>query len=129
MNNYAVLSALVVLSAIGLAMPAMAKHNPAVPTSIKPYVSSASAARIVASPLYFDNIDKNHDRLLSRSEIPAALSGLAAHFDQFDQDHNHRLDSGEYAQYMERLAVGNCFSSREWLLCPVSNPYSVAKTP
>lgn len=130
MNNYVVLSVFVALSTVGFAMPAAAQHNPSVPPgwmTPKPYTTYAPASEIASSPLYFGNIDLNHDGLLSRSEIPKALSGLVAHFDQYDFDHNHRLDSGEYAWFMQNRARGNCRGTVA--LCPITNPYAVAKTP
>lgn len=131
MNNCVVLSAFVALSCIGFAMPVTAQQNPSVPAGRmrpQPYATYPSASEIASSPLYFGNLDRNHDGLLSRSEIPKALRDLSAHFDQYDVDQNHRIDSSEYADFMQNTAYGNCHGS-SWMMCPINNPYAVAETP
>ncbi len=60
------------------------------------------------SPLAFVNVDKNHDGLVSRSEVPKELHDLRSHFDQYDSDANHRLSEGEYAGYLVAASSGAC---------------------
>lgn len=130
MKNYGVLTILLGLSLAGLAPPALAvqhSHTATARSTVTPYAQYGSAADVVASPLYFANIDRDHDGFLSRAELPQALHDLRAHFSQFDVDGNHRLDGGEYGYYMQGIAEGTCRSG--YVPCGVSNPYAVASGP
>lgn len=66
---------------------------------------------VANSPLYFPNIDKNKDGYLSRSEVPKELHDLRTHFDQYDQNHDHRLSSAEYSSYLTAMVAGACNSN------------------
>ena len=68
----------------------------------------APAANPADSPLYFSNVDKNHDGSIGRSEVPKDLSDLRAHFDQYDVNHDHRLDEAEYVGYLRTLGSAAC---------------------
>lgn len=59
-----------------------------------------------SSPLYFANMDKNHDGSISRSEVPKELHDLRVHFDQYDTNKDHRLSVAEYSIYLKHLAAG-----------------------
>jgi hypothetical protein len=65
------------------------------------------------SPLAFANADKNGDHYLSRSEVPAQLHDLRAHFDQYDANHDHRLSIDEYRTYLNSVVAGGCKSEVE----------------
>jgi hypothetical protein len=78
----------------GLAMPVVAK-----------------AQAVSDSPLAFANADKNHDGFMSRSEVPKDLHDLRAHFDQYDQNHDHRLSEGEYGDFLTAMVAGACHSN------------------
>jgi hypothetical protein len=52
---------------------------------------------------FFAEADKNHDGVLSRSEIPSGLHDLRAHFDQYDIDNNHQLSKAEFSIYLASL--------------------------
>jgi hypothetical protein len=60
------------------------------------------------SPLYFSNVDKNGDGVISRSEVPKDLPGLRAHFDQYDSNRDHRLSEAEYVNYLSTLGSKAC---------------------
>ncbi|WP_189439823.1 EF-hand domain-containing protein [Rhodanobacter panaciterrae] len=91
---------------IALAMVASSPFIGAVAQSITP-------ENVTSSPLYFPNIDKNHDGFISRSELPKDLHDLRAHFDQYDLNKDHRLSSAEYSTYLKTLAAGACNSARQ----------------
>jgi len=74
-------------------------------------VAAQGDMNVTNSPLYFPNIDKNHDNFLSRSEVPKDLHDLRTHFDQYDQNHDHRLSAGEYSNYLTALVAGACNSN------------------
>lgn len=48
----------------------------------------------------FDELDKNHDGRLKRSEIPQGMKQLRTYFDRFDTDHNLALSPGEYDGFL-----------------------------
>lgn len=56
----------------------------------------------------FDDLDKNHDGVISRSEVPKDMGELRAHFDQYDGNHDHRLSRGEYMAALQSIAAGAC---------------------
>ncbi|MHB1056390.1 MAG: EF-hand domain-containing protein [Rhodanobacter sp.] len=66
---------------------------------------------VANSPLYFPNVDKNKDGYLSRSEVPKGLHDLRTHFDQYDQNHDHRLSAAEYSDYLTAMVAGACNSN------------------
>lgn len=71
-----------------------------------------------SSPLYFPNLDKNHDGFISRSEVPKELHDLRQHFNDYDGNQDHRLSVAEYSNYLTKLAAGNagaCNSSKQRL--------------
>ncbi|KRF01906.1 hypothetical protein ASG87_10390 [Frateuria sp. Soil773] len=47
----------------------------------------------------FDELDVNHDKFISRSEVPKSLTALRAHFAEYDRDGDHRLTPQEYMTY------------------------------
>ncbi len=49
----------------------------------------------------FLELDRNHDMLLTRSELPERMPILRAQFDKYDLDHDHRLDYSEFANYTD----------------------------
>jgi len=49
----------------------------------------------------FLGLDRNHDMLLTRSELPERMSILRAQFDRYDLDHDHRLNYSEFANYTD----------------------------
>lgn len=49
----------------------------------------------------FLGLDRNHDLLLTRSELPERMSILRAQFDRYDLDHDHRLNYSEFANYTD----------------------------
>lgn len=49
----------------------------------------------------FLELDRNHDMLLTRSELPERMSILRAQFDRYDLDHDHRLNYSEFANYTD----------------------------
>ena len=58
----------------------------------------------------FHEIDKNHNGVVTRSELPDHLSDLRAHFDQYDGG-DHRLTQAEYANYLSAARqIGRCES-------------------
>ncbi|MEP6899687.1 MAG: EF-hand domain-containing protein [Rhodanobacter sp.] len=63
------------------------------------------------SPLAFVNADKNHDGSISRSEVPKELNDLRAHFDQYDENHDHRLSQQEYGGFLTAMVAGACQSN------------------
>lgn len=69
---------------------------------------AAPAANPADSPLYFPNVDKNHDGSIGRSEVPKDLSDLRTHFDQYDANHDHRLSEAEYVGYLRTLGSAAC---------------------
>lgn len=48
-------------------------------------------------------LDRNHDLLLTRSELPETLPILRAQFDKYDLDHDHRLNYSEFANYTDAV--------------------------
>ena len=76
------------------------------------------------SPLYFRNVDKNHDGSIGRSEVPQELNDLRAHFDLYDINHDHRLSEAEYVNYLRTLGSAACRNDKYMNQnCGVS-PYS-----
>ena len=49
----------------------------------------------------FLGLDRGHDMLLSRSELPTEMVVLRAQFDKYDLDHDHRLSYSEFANYTD----------------------------
>ena len=49
----------------------------------------------------FLRLDRNHDGLLTRSELPERMFILRAQFDKYDLDHDHRLNYSEFANYTD----------------------------
>lgn len=49
----------------------------------------------------FLGLDRNHDGLLTRSELPERMPILRAQFDKYDLDHDHRLNYSEFANYTD----------------------------
>lgn len=47
----------------------------------------------------FDQLDKNHDHKLQRSEIPHSMHQLRVHFMEYDQNHDGSLSPEEYAAF------------------------------
>lgn len=82
-----------------------------------PFVAVAAQSitpeNVSNSPLYFPNIDKNHDGFISRSELPKELHDLRAHFDQYDVNQDHRISPAEYSAYLKKLVAGACNSARQ----------------
>jgi hypothetical protein len=69
---------------------------------------SAVSQDATKSPLYFPNADKNHNGVLTRSEVPKELHELRSHFDQYDANHDHELSEAEYVGYLSSLGSGAC---------------------
>lgn len=78
------------------------------------------------SPLYFPNVDKNHDGSIGRSEVPKDLHDLRTHFDQYDVNHDHRLSEGEYVAYLGTLNQGACRENVHTSAKCASSPYSMS---
>lgn len=74
-------------------------------------VSAVAADTAPDASLVFANADKNHDGFISRSEVPKDLHDLRAHFDQYDENHDHRLSEQEYAGYLTAMVSGACQSN------------------
>ncbi|EIL93848.1 MULTISPECIES: EF-hand domain-containing protein [Rhodanobacter] len=51
----------------------------------------------------FLQLDKNHDMLLTRSEVPEKMTILRAQFEKYDLDHDHRLNYSEFANYTDTM--------------------------
>ena len=49
----------------------------------------------------FLGLDRDHDMLLSRSELPKEMVVLRAQFDKYDLDRDHRLSYSEFANYTD----------------------------
>jgi len=49
----------------------------------------------------FLSLDRDHDMLLSRSELPREMVVLRAQFDKYDMDRDHRLSYSEFANYTD----------------------------
>jgi hypothetical protein len=49
----------------------------------------------------FLGLDRNHDMLLTRSELPERMPILRMQFDKYDLDHDHRLNYSEFANYTD----------------------------
>lgn len=49
----------------------------------------------------FLQLDRNHDMVLTRSELPKCMAILRAQFEKYDSDHNHRLTYSEFANYTD----------------------------
>lgn len=81
---------------------------------------TVTAANASSSPLYFPNMDKNHDGLLSRSEVPKEAHELRVHFDQYDLNKDHRISVAEYSAYLKSVAAssGACNSTQKGLADP-----------
>lgn len=105
-------------------------------------IASSSLAAVAAqtivpksvstSPLYFPNIDKNHDGFISRSELPEELHGLRVYFEQYDVNKDHRLSSDEYRNYLTTLAstrVGGVCNSDPLPGCGVRTNMNEGATP
>lgn len=54
----------------------------------------------------FLELDRNHDMLLTRSELPERMPILRMQFDKYDLDHDHRLDYSEFANYTDVAPSG-----------------------
>jgi hypothetical protein len=55
---------------------------------------------VLSQAYAFDDLDKNHDGRLRRSEIPHEMKQLRTYFDRFDVDHNLALSPNEYGGYL-----------------------------
>jgi hypothetical protein len=51
----------------------------------------------------FLQLDKDHDMLLTRSEVPVKMVTLRAQFERYDLDHDHRLNYSEFANYTDMM--------------------------
>lgn len=60
----------------------------------------------------FLELDRNHDMLLTRSELPQKMVILRAQFDKYDLDHDHRLSYSEFANYTDVVPSELADSSR-----------------
>ena len=80
-------------------------------------VRNATPPDVSKSPLYFPNIDKNHDGFLSRSELPKEMVDLLVNFDHYDGNGDHRLSVSEYRNYLMTLADPSCNKKK-------TSPYS-----
>ncbi len=81
----------------------------------------AKPADMSSSPLFFGNIDKNHDGAISRSEVPKDLHDLRVHFSRYDANQDQRLSSAEYSYYLKGMASGNsgaCNTNQQILTDP-----------
>jgi hypothetical protein len=56
------------------------------------------------APPTFEELDVHHDGLLTRSEIPKELHGLHDHFQEYDFNHDHRIDKAEYTTYLSSIS-------------------------
>lgn len=76
----------------------------AMPSAAAPSASPIGAMASDASDTpSFDDLDKNHDGKLTRSEIPKdveSLKQLRAHFREADRDGNGSLSQEEYQEYV-----------------------------
>ncbi len=95
---------LIMAAVIGLSAGTLAQASPPAP-SLSQQAEPASAASGNESALpSFDELDKQHHGVLSRSDIPKDIPGLKSlrsHFAESDTDHNGRLSPGEYAAYVQ----------------------------
>ncbi|MFC4763727.1 EF-hand domain-containing protein [Dyella koreensis] len=57
-------------------------------------------------PPSFEELDVHHDGLLTRSEIPKELHGLHDHFQEYDFNHDHRIDKAEYTTFLSSISNG-----------------------
>ena len=74
----------------------------AAPTTVQPGVKAPGATDAPS----FEELDKNHDGKLVRSEIPAdvdAVKQLRAHFRDADLDGNGSLSQEEYQRYVSNI--------------------------
>jgi len=51
----------------------------------------------------FLSLDRDHDMLLSRSELPREMVVLRVQFDKYDLDRDHRLSYSEFANYTDAV--------------------------
>lgn len=77
------------------------------------------------SPLYFPNVDKNRDGMISRSEVPGELKALHMHFDQYDADHDHRLSEAEYVAFLTTLNQTACRENEYTQAKCAHSPYAM----
>ncbi|WP_083845935.1 hypothetical protein [Rhodanobacter spathiphylli] len=96
MKKFGITTLGLALAVAGISLPSFASAQ---------NVTSDSAS---SSPLYFANVDKNGDGVISRSEVPKDLPGLRAHFDQYDLNRDHRLSEGEYVSYLGSIGSTAC---------------------
>ena len=52
----------------------------------------------------FDQLDRNHNGMLTRAEIPADMKNLRRNFNRADFDHNGQLSPREYYLYSHGLS-------------------------
>ncbi len=52
----------------------------------------------------FDKLDRNHNGMLTRAEIPADMKNLRRNFNRADFDHNGQLSQREYYLYSHGLS-------------------------
>jgi|GEM_PF-6022304 len=137
MNKHVALRTFVTVSLMALALPAMSEKKPPNPPLKATVVASGpigvlakydmTEQELKASPLFFDNLDRNHDGYLSRSEVPkSTLHELYMHFNDYATN-GQRLDRARYELYVDwHIGQGSCtgFTS-----CGPVNPYAVAKGP
>jgi len=74
----------------------------------KAEASKAEASKTETPSFDFDELDKNHDGFISRSEVPKEMNDLRSHFDQYDQNHDHRLSRGEFMAAVAALDAKAC---------------------
>ena len=55
------------------------------------------------STTLFLRLDRNHDKTLTRSEIPDDMSTLRADFGKYDRNGDHRLTYSEFANYTDTM--------------------------
>lgn len=65
------------------------------------HVREKSSMSPMLSTELFLRLDRNHDHVLARSEIPDDMSALRASFDKYDGNHDHRLTYSEFANYTD----------------------------
>ena len=85
--------------------------NPPAPTPSMQASADATASsdkpRIVVTVrkiYYFDKLDRNHNGMLSRAELPADMGALRRNFVNADFDQNGQLTPEEYVLYSRGLA-------------------------
>ncbi|RAP57225.1 hypothetical protein BTJ49_11815 [Oleiagrimonas sp. MCCC 1A03011] len=93
------------------AVPAFAAHAAGASVNIAQSTpqttTDASSSRIVVTVrkvYFFDQLDRNHNGLLSRAELPLDLRDLRRNFLRADFDHNGQISPMEYVLFTRGLA-------------------------